>query len=101
MIVCGGCNVADRRIRELTLQGASRAEVVAPAGARSAASGLYVSSYYLGGAVGGVLPAVAWHLGGWPACVALVAALQLATIALAWRFWRPARAVERAASLAA
>jgi predicted MFS family arabinose efflux permease len=75
--------------------------VVAPAGARSAASGLYVSSYYLGGAVGGVLPAVAWHLGGWPACVALVAALQLATIALAWRFWRPARAVERAASLAA
>lgn len=76
--------------------------VVAPPGARGAASGLYVSSYYLGGAAGGLLPAVAWHLGGWPACVALVAVLQLATIALAWRFWRPApAAVAPAASLAA
>lgn len=64
--------------------------VVAPPGARSAASGMYVSSYYLGGAVGGVLPAVAWRLGGWPACVALVLAVQLATIGVAWRFWRPA-----------
>lgn len=65
----------------------------APPGARSAASGLYVSSYYVGGAAGGLVPALAWHAGGWAACVALVAAVQLVTIALAWRFWR----VERAA----
>ncbi|HET9552248.1 MAG TPA: MFS transporter [Anaeromyxobacteraceae bacterium] len=60
----------------------------APARARSVASGLYVSIYYLGGAAGGVAPALAWHLGGWPACVGLVAAVQLVTIALAARFWR-------------
>jgi predicted MFS family arabinose efflux permease len=70
--------------------------VVAPAGDRPAASGLYVSAYYLGGAAGGILPAVAWHLGGWPACVALVAVFQLATIALVWRFWRAPRVVEPA-----
>jgi MFS transporter, YNFM family, putative membrane transport protein len=56
-----------------------------------------VSSYYLGGAVGGVLPAVAWRLGGWPACVALVVAVQLVTIGVAWRFWRPAAAEPAAA----
>jgi len=75
--------------------------VVVPAEACSAASGLYVSSYYLGGALGGVAPAVAWHVGGWPACVALVAALQVATIALVWRFWRTARSPEGVALLAA
>lgn len=61
----------------------------APERVRPVASGLYVSSYYLGGAAGGVVPALAWQLGGWPACVALVALVQLATMALARRFWRP------------
>ncbi|HEX7488730.1 MAG TPA: hypothetical protein VF341_07480, partial [Anaeromyxobacteraceae bacterium] len=49
--------------------------------------GLYISAYYLGGAVGGVLPAAAWHLGGWNGCVGLVVAVQLTTLALAVRFW--------------
>jgi MFS transporter, YNFM family, putative membrane transport protein len=67
--------------------------VAAPARGRSAASGLYVSLYYLGGAAGGVLPALAWRAGGWPACVALAALVQLATLLLARRAWRgPARA---------
>ena len=67
--------------------------------ARSVASGLYLSAYYTGGAVGGVAPSVAWTLGGWPACVALVAAVQLAMIALALRFWARERlAVSRAAA---
>jgi YNFM family putative membrane transporter len=61
---------------------------VAPPHAESAASGLYVSAYYVGGAMGGVLPATAWRLGGWPACVALVAGVQIATIAVARRAWR-------------
>lgn len=56
---------------------------------RAVASGVYLSSYYLGGAVGGVLPAAAWAAGGWPACVALVAVAQLCTLALAMRFWGP------------
>jgi predicted MFS family arabinose efflux permease len=60
----------------------------APEELRSVASGLYISSYYVGGAVGGVLPSAAWHLGGWPACVALVITVQLGTMLLALRYWR-------------
>ncbi|MFO0583527.1 MAG: MFS transporter [Anaeromyxobacter sp.] len=61
---------------------------VAPAGTRGAASGLYVSSYYVGGAAGAVAPAFAWERGGWPATVAVVAGVQLLTLAIAWQAWR-------------
>jgi len=54
---------------------------------RPLASGLYVSSYYLGGAAGAVLPALAWARAGWTGCVALVLAVQLGTVALALRSW--------------
>jgi len=47
--------------------------------ARALAVGFYVTSYYIGGAVGGVLPGAVWARGGWPACVALVAGVQLIT----------------------
>lgn len=57
--------------------------LVAPRDARGAASGLYISIYYIGGSAGGVLPAAAWAWRGWPACVALVIAVQLLTLALA------------------
>jgi predicted MFS family arabinose efflux permease len=60
--------------------------VVAPE-IRSIASGVYLSSYYIGGAVGGVLPAMAWHLGRWPACVALILAFELMTLGLAARYF--------------
>jgi predicted MFS family arabinose efflux permease len=43
--------------------------------ARSSAVGLYVSIYYVGGALGGVLPAGLWHRFGWPGCVALACAM--------------------------
>ena len=39
--------------------------------ARYSAVGLYVSTYYVGGALGGVLPGGLWHRYGWPGCVAL------------------------------
>lgn len=42
--------------------------------ARSSAVGLYVTTYYIGGALGGVLPAGLWHRFGWPGCVALASA---------------------------
>ncbi|HET9599396.1 MAG TPA: MFS transporter, partial [Anaeromyxobacteraceae bacterium] len=72
---------------------ASHLNEVAPPRLRSVASGAYLSCYYLGGAAGGVVPALAWHLGGWRACVALVAAVHLATLALTRRCWgRPAAA---------
>ncbi|MGC4000926.1 MAG: MFS transporter [Anaeromyxobacter sp.] len=63
----------------------------APPELRSVASGLYLSCYYLGGAVGGVLPALAWRAGGWTACVALVALVQAAAAAVALRGWRAPR----------
>ncbi len=64
---------------------------VAARGARAAAVGLYVTCYYIGGAVGAALPGTLWSIGGWPACVALVAGVQLLTVCFALAFWgRPA-----------
>jgi MFS transporter, YNFM family, putative membrane transport protein len=55
---------------------------------KALAVGLYVSCYYLGGSVGSTLPAWAWRVGGWPACVALVAAAQTAILVIALFFWQ-------------
>jgi predicted MFS family arabinose efflux permease len=56
--------------------------------AKSTAVGLYVTTFYVGGAVGGVLPAALWHRVGWPG-VALLIAIAAGLIALlagfAWR----------------
>lgn len=57
--------------------------------ARAAAVGLYVMFYYVGGSAGASIPAWFWNRGGWPACVALIAFVQIATIALASLFWKP------------
>jgi len=38
---------------------------------RASAAGLYSSFYYAGGTAGAAVPALAWSLGGWPACVLL------------------------------
>jgi YNFM family putative membrane transporter len=59
--------------------------------ARSAAVGLYVTCYYLGGSMGGVVPGPAWQAAGWPACVALIALVLLAGLALGARWWRAPR----------
>jgi predicted MFS family arabinose efflux permease len=58
--------------------------------AKAAAVGLYVMFYYTGGSIGAMLAGPFWHRGGWTACVAMVALVQLATIALALLFWKPA-----------
>jgi MFS transporter, YNFM family, putative membrane transport protein len=39
---------------------------------RSSAVGLYVTSFYVGGSMGALLPGLAWETGGWPACIAMV-----------------------------
>jgi predicted MFS family arabinose efflux permease len=54
---------------------------------RALAVGLYATFYYLGGSAGATLPAWAWSIGGWPACVALVGLAQAATFGIAWWFW--------------
>ncbi|HET7190323.1 MAG TPA: MFS transporter [Pseudolabrys sp.] len=42
---------------------------------RSSAVGLYVTSFYTGGSFGAAAGGIAWTIGGWPACVAIVAAM--------------------------
>ena len=56
---------------------------------RAAAVGLYVTFYYMGGSAGSAAPGRFWSTSGWPACVALIVAVQLLTICLALVFWRP------------
>lgn len=65
----------------------SHLRVAAPPHVRAFAAGLYLSAYYLGGTVGGELPSAIWAHAGWPGCVALVAALQCITLAIAWFGW--------------
>jgi MFS transporter, YNFM family, putative membrane transport protein len=56
---------------------------------RGLAVGIYSTCYYVGGSAGGALPALFWDAGGWPACVALVLLVQVTTVTIALRSWRP------------
>lgn len=56
--------------------------------ARSSAVGLYVTIFYIGGALGGVLPGVLFHLLGWPGVVALVVSVFALMLIIAQRSWR-------------
>ena len=55
----------------------------------AAAVGLYVTFYYVGGSAEPQSRDHFWSAGGWLACVALIATVQLATISLALVFWQP------------
>lgn len=68
----------------------------APVGGRVSAAGLYLSCYYIGGTAAGVTPSLFWRLGGWPACVGFITAMQLATIAIALFGWRGSSSGQRA-----
>jgi len=54
---------------------------------RALAVGLYSTFYYAGGSVGAALPAALWTRGGWPACVALIVAVQAAGVVIAFTQW--------------
>jgi predicted MFS family arabinose efflux permease len=56
---------------------------------RASAAGLYSTFYYAGGTAGAALPALAWSLGGWPACVVLMVLVLALVVLLAFTFWRP------------
>jgi MFS family permease len=64
LIFCAACGLLSQAIST------SYVALTAHAG-RSSAVGLYVTSFYLGGSVGGILGGIAWTHGGWPACVAM------------------------------
>jgi MFS transporter, YNFM family, putative membrane transport protein len=54
---------------------------------RSSAVGLYASIFYIGGSAGAFLTGIAWAAAGWPACVAVIVAMQLIMaliVAAAW-----------------
>lgn len=80
-LVCSGVFIAQSTA-------ASFLRIAAPEGGRVSAAGLYLSCYYLGGTVGGVLPAVAWNLGKWPACVALTSAVLVLILFVGWAGFR-------------
>jgi MFS transporter, YNFM family, putative membrane transport protein len=49
---------------------------------------MYVACYYIGGTVAGVAPSLVWKLGGWTACAAMVAVIDVVSIVIARRGWR-------------
>lgn len=59
----------------------------------SSAVGLYVTAFYIGGAVGAALGGVGWTIGGWPACVGLILAIQVCMAGIIFWFWTPGRNV--------
>ena len=59
---------------------------------RSSAVGLYVTSFYVGGSMGALLPGLAWNSGGWPACIAMVVAMLAAMALIATLAYRSATA---------
>jgi YNFM family putative membrane transporter len=69
--------------------------ITAKAG-RSSAVGLYVTSFYVGGSFGAALGGITWTLGGWPACVALVATMLVVMAGIVFFAW--ARRVPAAAA---
>ena len=81
LAICAGCGFVCQAI-------ATGFVAIRAKEGRSSAVGLYVTFYYIGGSIGGVLPGVGWRAAGWPGCVALVIAallLMALVVALAWR----------------
>lgn len=59
------------------------------AGARSTGVGLYLTGYYVGGAIGGVAPISFYSAAGWGAVVLVVLGVVLCAKAMGWWAWRP------------
>jgi YNFM family putative membrane transporter len=56
----------------------------------SSAVGLYVTSFYIGGSFGGLIPGLLWSSTGWPGVVALIVAMLLIMAGLVRFAWRDA-----------
>jgi predicted MFS family arabinose efflux permease len=57
--------------------------------ARSSAAGLYVTFYYLGGSLGAWVTGWFWVWAGWPGCVALLGAVSLTSLGMAYLSSQP------------
>jgi len=62
--------------------------IATPPESRVTGAGLYMSFYYFGGTAAGVVPAIFWHIGKWPACVAFIVCIQSLALAIALITWR-------------
>lgn len=56
-------------------------------GAHSAASGLYVACYYLGGSFGATALVSPWRIGGWSAVVTCIVGVQAGVVLVARRYF--------------
>ena len=80
LTLCAGCGLLCQAVST------GYVAITAQAG-RSSAVGLYVTSFYVGGSFGAALGGIAWTLGRWPACVAMVAimlAIMATIVVTAW-----------------
>ncbi len=59
-----------------------------PEDIKAVASGLYLSSYYLGGCLGAAVPGLLWERSGWWGCVALLLSAQIVTLSLSRQLTR-------------
>ena len=85
LVVCATCGMLAQTIST------SYVAMLAKEG-RSSAVGLYVTCFYAGGGVGAFLPGLAWDVGGWPACLAMVVAMLAIMGVIAALAYRPATA---------
>jgi predicted MFS family arabinose efflux permease len=88
-LVCSGVFIAQTSSQSFL-------RIATPPESRVTGAGLYMSCYYLGGTAAGVVPAIFWSIGKWPACVAFILCAQSIALALAligWRGARPAQSI--------
>ncbi len=86
--IIGGLALACSAVFVCQSASTSYLRIAAPPSLRSLASGIYVTIYYIGGSVGGILPAAVWARSGWSGCVMLVVGAQIVTAGLAAFAWR-------------
>ena len=80
LVVCSACGI-------LTQASSTSFVAITAKTGTSAAVGLYVTSFYVGGTFGGYLPGLAYEAGGWPLSVALILGMitiQATIVAAAW-----------------
>jgi MFS transporter, YNFM family, putative membrane transport protein len=81
LVICSTCGI-------LTQASSTSFVAISAKTGTSAAVGLYVTSFYVGGTFAGYVPGLAYEAAGWPASLALVLAMiaaQAAIVASAWR----------------
>jgi len=80
LTICASCGMIAQAISTAYIS------ITAKAG-RSSAVGLYVTSFYIGGAFGAALGGAAWTIGGWPACVGLLVGMQVIMASVVFFLW--------------